>query len=214
MRVGAGADRVLGVVDAPRPRCRGRLRGACDERGDRSVALRRCTVRCSPSTSSCAVTVAPVVARRRLVREQLAPARPRGGTRPANASHISAGVISVPVSSVIVWIVLRELDLQPPRQVEAVLGLHDVGDAALARLAVDPDDRLVRAADVLRVDRQVRHLPRVVVAVAERLDALLDRVLVGAGERRVDEVADVRMARVDRQAVAVLGDPAQARRCR
>ena len=28
-------------------------------------------------------------------------------------------------------------------------------------------------------------------------------------ERRVDEVADVRVARVDRQAVAVLGDAAQ-----
>src|SRR5690606_153856 len=58
---------------------------------------------------------------------------------------------------------LRERDLQAARQVEMVLGRHDVGDAALAGLRVDPDDRLVRAADVLRVDRQVRHLPRVLV---------------------------------------------------
>ena len=36
---------------------------------------------------------------------------------------------------------LGELDLQPPGQVEAVLGLHQVGDAALAALAVDPDRR-------------------------------------------------------------------------
>ncbi len=54
---------------------------------------------------------------------------------------------------------LAELDLQPTRQVELVLGLHDVGDAALAGLRVHPDHGLVGAADVLRIDRQVRDLP-------------------------------------------------------
>src|SRR5690606_17076256 len=48
-----------------------------------------------------------------------------------------------------------ELDLQPARQREAVLALHDVGHAALAGLAVDADHVLVAAADVARVDRQV-----------------------------------------------------------
>ena len=38
----------------------------------------------------------------------------------------------------------------------------------------------------------------------EVLEALLDGVLVGAGERRVDEVAGVGVARVDRQLGAVL----------
>ena len=52
-----------------------------------------------------------------------------------------------------------ELDLQAARQVQLVVGLQDVGDAALAGLRVDPDDRLVGAADVLGVDRQVRHGP-------------------------------------------------------
>ena len=64
-----------------------------------------------------------------------------------------AGLISVPVSSVIVWIVFENSIWSRRGQVEAVLLLHDVGDAALARLAVDPDDGLVGAADVLRVDR-------------------------------------------------------------
>src|SRR4029078_1500697 len=59
-----------------------------------------------------------------------------------------------------------ELDLQPARQGEAVLGLHYVRDAALAGLRVDPDHGLVAAADVLRVDRQVRRLPG---DVADRL---------------------------------------------
>ena len=103
---------------------------------------------------------------------------------------------------------LGELDLHPPRQVEAVLGLHHVGDAALAGLAVDADHRLVRAPDVLGVDRQVRHAPLVVVR-GQRLEALLDGVLVAAAERRVDEVAGVRVAGVHGQAVAVLGDAAQ-----
>ena len=55
--------------------------------------------------------------------------------------------------------VLAELDLQVARQVEAVVGLQDIGDAALAGLRVDADDRLVAAADILRVDRQIGHFP-------------------------------------------------------
>jgi hypothetical protein len=43
------------------------------------------------------------------------------------------GLISVPESSVMCWIDFENSMLQPPGQVEAVLGLHDVGDAALAR---------------------------------------------------------------------------------
>ena len=108
---------------------------------------------------------------------------------------------------------LGELDLQPARQVEVVLGLHDVGDAALAGLAVDPDDRLVAAADVLRVDRQVGHGPGKLVDRRRRprprrassaVEALLDGVLVRAGEGGVDEVAAVGVARVHGQLVAVL----------
>src|SRR5688572_6328662 len=52
-----------------------------------------------------------------------------------------------------------ELDLGAARQVELALGLEDVGDAALAGLAVDPDHGLVGTADVLGVDREVRRLP-------------------------------------------------------
>ena len=103
---------------------------------------------------------------------------------------------------------LGELDLHAARQVEPVLGLHDVGHTTLAGLAVDADHRFVRAPDVLGVDRQVRDAPLVVV-LGECLEALLDGVLVAPGERRVHEVPDVGVARVDGQAVAVLGDAAQ-----
>src|SRR5271163_1456432 len=60
---------------------------------------------------------------------------------------------------------MGELDLQPPRQRQAVVGLHDVGHAALAGLRVDPDHGLVGAPDIARVDRQIRHLPEHVVDV-------------------------------------------------
>ena len=107
---------------------------------------------------------------------------------------------------------LAELDLQPARQVQVVLGPHDVGDAALAGLAVDPDHGLVGAADVLRVDRQVRHRPAELVdryagrrgVALHPVEALLDGVLVRAGEGRVDQVAAVRVPLVHRQLVAVL----------
>ncbi len=79
-----------------------------------------------------------------------------------------------------------ELDLQSPRQVEVVLLLHDVRDAALARLRVDADDRLIGATHVPGVDRQVRNAPRVQIdrrarlgrVPGERVKALLDGVLV------------------------------------
>src|SRR6185437_12286667 len=95
-------------------------------------------------------------------------------------------------------------------------GLHDVGDPALAGLRVHPDHGLVRATDVLRVDRQVRHGPQDLVrGLADRgriplqvLETLLDRILVRAGEGRVDQVAAIRVPGVNRQLVAVLHSPA------
>ncbi|CAB4920730.1 unannotated protein [freshwater metagenome] len=107
---------------------------------------------------------------------------------------------------------LRELDLQSPREFELVLGSHDVRDTALARLRVHPDDRLVGAADILGIDREVGDCPVIVIdthpgcrgiGLHDR-EALVDGVLMGAGERRVDEVAAVRMTFVHRDLVAVL----------
>ena len=107
---------------------------------------------------------------------------------------------------------VAELDLEAARQVQAVLGLEQVGHPALAGLAVDAHDGLVGAADVVRVDRQVGHAPVDVVDVGAGgdgaplhvLEALLDGVLVRAGEGRVDEVAAPRVPLVHRQLVAVL----------
>ena len=90
--------------------------------------------------------------------------------------HLAALVVGVPLDDG------AELDLQPAGQVQVVLGLHDVGDAALAGLAVHPDHGLVAAADVLGVDRQVRDGPRHLVdgrpgglrVGLERLEALAD----------------------------------------
>ena len=103
---------------------------------------------------------------------------------------------------------LGEVDLEAAGQLEAVPVGEQVGDAALAGLRVDADDRLVVAAEVARVDRQVRHVPdRVGALLALGVHALLDRVLVRARERGVDELARPRVARVHRQLVALLDDP-------
>src|SRR6185312_14237838 len=89
---------------------------------------------------------------------------------------------------------LAELDLQPARQAQAVALLEDVGDAALAGLAVDADDGLVAAAEVGRIDRQVRHFPQAAVALGLGRQPLLDGVLVGAGEGREHKLAGIGMA--------------------
>ena len=94
---------------------------------------------------------------------------------------------------------LGEVDLELTRKVEAVLVQQHIGHTALAGLAVDPDHGLVAAAEVTGIDRQIRHVPRVVLAL-ERLaglhivdvgHALLDGVLVRTGEGGEDEIADV-----------------------
>src|SRR5699024_9378819 len=97
-----------------------------------------------------------------------------------------------------------ELDLQPPRQVQVPGGAQQVGHTALAGLGVDPDHRLVVAAHVLGVHRQVGHVPRhggLVSAGGGDLllpqgEALLDRGLVRAGESGVHQVPAVGVPRV------------------
>ncbi len=90
-----------------------------------------------------------------------------------------------------------ELHLQPARHRDAIAAFQQIGDAALARLAVDANDRIVGAAHVGRVDRQIGHLPDGIRLLHRK--AFLDGVLVRARERGEDQVAHVRMARVHRQ---------------
>ncbi|SIJ27713.1 Uncharacterised protein [Mycobacteroides abscessus subsp. abscessus] len=105
---------------------------------------------------------------------------------------------------------LGELDLHAARQIETVLALEQVGHAAFSRLRVHADDRLVRAAEILRVDGQVGHVPfhevdrdpvglRIALTVGE---GLVDRILVRTGERGEDEVAAVGVTFVDADLVA------------
>src|SRR5262249_7897055 len=86
---------------------------------------------------------------------------------------------------------LAELDLEATRQPQPVALLEDVGNAALAGLAVDADDGLVGAAEVGRIDRQVRHFPEAAVALRLGREALLDGVLVRAGEGREHQLAGI-----------------------
>ena len=103
-----------------------------------------------------------------------------------------------------------ELDLEAARQLELAGGAQQVGDPALAGLGVDAHDGLVGAAHVVGVDGQVGHGPGdgdLRLGVGQSLgllgadlgvargEALLDGVLVGAGEGGVDELTGVRGAR-------------------
>src|SRR5258707_5454617 len=50
-----------------------------------------------------------------------------------------------------------EFNLKRARQLKPVVGLQQIGGAALPRLAVDADHRLVRTAEILWIDWKVRH---------------------------------------------------------
>src|ERR1700722_18903008 len=208
LRVGALGERVLGVVEHPRLDADGGQRVA--ERGDRAVADALDLLGLPVGGDLRGERVLGLHDRGALLIEQAQ--RPfsqvlGGEDLPhLGRGHLAALDVGVGLDHP------GELDLQAPGQVQPVLGLHQVGHAALAGLRVDPDHGLVGAADVVRVDGQVRHRPRVGGerdagpggVGLQRLEALLNRVLVRAGERGVDQVTGVGVARVDRKVVAVL----------
>src|SRR5882757_7572289 len=66
-----------------------------------------------------------------------------------------------------------EFNLKRARQVETVVGLQQIGDAAFPRLAVDADHRLVGAAEVLWIDGEVGYLPELVVALRQRIVSIV-----------------------------------------
>ena len=201
--VGARADRMLMVVEHA-DGFTGRRGQRLDEGVDRAVAG-ALDVDWRPPTSTSAASVTQLAARRPAPPPAPGAAAPGCCCTPYSRSNSSnrscarqllAGRVHHGLHD------LAELDLQAARQLQAVLAFQQVGDAALARLAVDADHGLVAAAQVLGVERQVGHVPD--VAFLARGERLLDRVLVRARERGVDQVARVRVAGMHRQLVAVL----------
>lgn len=106
-------------------------------------------------------------------------------------------------------------DLHSSRQVKGKRLLDNVGDTAgaevsmrihagppfdlpsLSRLRVDSNDSLVRAADIRRVDRKIWKLPSDIAtlcSLVERLEALLDSILMRTGERREHEFTSIRVS--------------------
>src|SRR2546421_3929599 len=87
-------------------------------------------------------------------------------------------------------------------QLDAELAFEQIGHAALAGLAVDADDLAVFAANVRRVDRQIRHVPVLTTAAFPFSQALADRVLMRTAESGKDQFARVRLARRHRHSGA------------
>jgi hypothetical protein len=81
-----------------------------------------------------------------------------------------------------------ELALHVLRQFDAEFAFEQVGDAAFAALRVHADDLAVFAADVVRVDGEVGHVPDGFVLLVTS-EAFLDGVLMAAAEGGEDEFA-------------------------
>ena len=95
-----------------------------------------------------------------------------------------------------------------PGQGDAVELLQQKAHPALAGLAVDPHRLPVGGAHIGGIDGQIGHLPAVPVHLGH---ALLDGVLMGAGEGREHQVPGVGMAFMHRQLVDGLHRAANAR---
>ncbi|CAM2148194.1 hypothetical protein PT2222_10426 [Paraburkholderia tropica] len=97
---------------------------------------------------------------------------------------------------------VAEFDLDAARRREAHAAFEQIRRAALARLAVHADHRVVAAAEIGGIDRQIGHFPDGVGLL--KRETLADRVLMRARKRREHEVARVRMARMHGQLIAAL----------
>ena len=104
---------------------------------------------------------------------------------------------------------LGELRMHALGQVVAEGVAHHKRGAALSGLRVDADDRLIFSADVRRIDGQIGDLPVFGTAVAHILIALVDSVLMGAGEGGEHQLADIGLTRVDTHIGAALVDVAE-----
>ena len=92
--------------------------------------------------------------------------------------------------------------MQAARQLQATFLLQQKADAALAGLAVDTHHGIIAAIYIGGIYRQVRHLPDSIRLLYGQ--AFLDGILVGAGKRREHQLTGIRMARMHRQAGALL----------
>ena len=105
---------------------------------------------------------------------------------------------------------VAEIDLHGSRQRDAEIALHHISDATFARLAVDANDGLVGATQILRVDGQVRHLPIGAVCRLLGIQPLAYGVLMRARKGGEDEIAGIGVPRMHGQLIAVLGHLAHA----
>ena len=84
------------------------------------------------------------------------------------------------------------------RKPEAEIVLQDEADAALSGLAVDADHVcVVAAADVLGIDRDIRHSPFDVVVSFTVSHAFGDGILMGSGECCEYQSSAIRASRID-----------------
>ena len=96
------------------------------------------------------------------------------------------------------------------RQPDSVDVLEHVGHAPFAGLAVDPDQSVVTAPEVGRIDVQIRHLPPLAEEFGDLLPArhsLADRVLVSAGKRGEHELPRVWRPRAQPDSGCLLDEP-------
>ncbi len=77
---------------------------------------------------------------------------------------------------------------------DAIVVGQNKGSAALAGLRIDPNDRLILSTHICRVDRQVRNLPIRGAAFFHIDLALVDGILMRAGECGKHQLAGIRLA--------------------
>ena len=87
-----------------------------------------------------------------------------------------------------------KLLLQPARQVDVVIPLQYVCHPPLAGLTVNAHHFFVAPPQIMRVDRQIGHIPD--IAVLAPYQTLANRILMTAGKSRKNQFAHIGVARV------------------
>jgi hypothetical protein len=88
---------------------------------------------------------------------------------------------------------LADIRMHRLGQLIAEIAFEHVSDASLAGLAVNPDDGIIPASDILRIDREVGDVPGGILSAFFRvmLEALVDGILMGPGKGGKNQIATV-----------------------
>ena len=99
---------------------------------------------------------------------------------------------------------IRKLLVHPFWQLKPKVGIHNKRYAAFSRLAVNTDNRLILTPYITRINRKIRNLPIILMALCHCVYTFVNRILMRTGKGSKDKLSGIWMAHVKLHLIAPL----------